>query len=405
MTDVIVWSQAKVNQMLRDQFGDQITFAQLMAWADENHYMPYWIRRDPQYRISRGVYRIPSEGAPLSSFGPKNEDRDNYQPVVAVQDEAMSLTVTDVHRRMEDLKSDASLLSKIPAVVPEFVPFGDFSTIRQVVKSRKFFPIFITGESGIGKTMFVEQACALEQREYIRLNVTTESDEDDFLGGFRLKDGQTYFELGPVVVAMLRGSVLLIDEIDLASPKIMCLQPVMEGKPITLKKLGIQVFPEPGFTVFATANTKGRGDEHGRFIGTGLLNEAFLERFPVTIVQDFPNEQVEYSILEKTFAAYGGTMTATSRVFFQTLCKWAAAIRKTYKEQALEDIITTRRLVHIVRAFYIFGADYNAQALSLSLGTNRFERKVADEFADLYNKLAPDAANTPSSAGKRPPKL
>lgn len=409
--EVVEWSQSKVNAMLRSQYGSKMTFAQLTNWAADHGYMPYWIRRDPALKLARGVYRIPAEGDPLSTFGPKGYDPSNFpsgsvaEPV-DTDDKQMQAALHDVQTRIEDLKKDASMLARVPDVLAEFVPFGDFDMILTIIRSLSFFPVFITGESGIGKTLFVEQGCALARREYIRLNVTTESDEDDFLGGMRLKDGHTYFELGPVIVAMLRGAVLLLDEIDLASAKIMCLQPVLEGKPITLKKLGITIYPSPGFTVFATANTKGRGDEQGRFIGTGLLNEAFLERFPVTVEQDFPKADVEVQILEKTFVAYGGKVTATAAVFFDTLSKWAAAIRNTYKNGGGEDIITTRRLCHIVKAYQVFGANESAQAMALSYCTNRFEKKTSESFADLYNKMAPDnstQSNVGSSKAKKPP--
>ena len=190
-----------------------------------------------------------------------------------------------------------------------------------MIASRVFCPVFITGHSGNGKTFQIEQACAIEAREYIRVNITGETDEDDLIGGFRLKDGETVFELGPVVVAMLRGAVLLLDEVDLAGPKVMCLQPVLEGNPLTIKKLGITIAPNPGFTVFATANTKGRGSEDGKYIGTNMLNEAFLERFNFTIEQTYPSVAVEKKILAKTFETFGGEVTSDVSLFFETLAK------------------------------------------------------------------------------------
>jgi hypothetical protein len=297
--------------------------------------------------------------------------------------------------RLANIAQEASALSTVPDKNPCFVPFGDYDMVRTVIQSRQFFPIFITGLSGYGKTMSVEQACAAEKREYIRANITLETDEDDLLGGFRLKNGSTVFELGPVIVAMLRGAVLLLDEVDLASPKIMCLQPILEGKPITLKKLGITVSPAPGFTVFATANTKGRGSEDGKFIGTGLLNEAFLERFPVTVEQEYPGIVVEKKILAKSFEAMGFKMTEHATTFFDTLSRWAEAIRVTYAEGGIEDLISTRRLVHIVRAYAIFGGD---DTKALAFCVNRFDAKVKDAFCDLYNKLAPDTT-APSNVG------
>jgi MoxR-like ATPase len=272
--------------------------------------------------------------------------------------------------------------------------------VEQVIASGQFFPIYITGPSGNGKTFQVEQACAKLGREYVRCNITMETDEDDLLGGFRLRDGNTVFEPGPAIVAMLRGAILLLDEVDLASAKLLCLQPIMEGKSITLKKLGVTIAPLPGFNVIATANTKGRGDETGNFIGTGLLNEAFLERFPVTVEQEYPSVAVEKKILAKHFVAAGYEMTPHSTTFFDTLARWAEAIRATFAEGGIDGTMSTRRLCHIVKAYAIFSNDPQADALAIGYCVNRFDAKTKEAFQDLYNKLAPDAAGTPDNAGK-----
>jgi hypothetical protein len=289
----------------------------------------------------------------------------------------------------------ASGLAVIPAKNPAFVPFGDYDMIASVIESRNFFPVFITGLSGNGKTFGVQQACARLNREFVYCSITTETDEDDLLGGFRLRDGNTVFELGPVPVAMLRGAVILLDEVDKASAKIMCLQAIIDGQPIVIKKLGITIHPAPGFTVFATANTKGRGDETGKFVTSVLLDEAFLERFPITVEQEYPSVTVEKKILAKTFEAVGYEMTPHAVTFFDTLARWAEAIRVTYGEQGIEDVISTRRLCQIVRAYAIFGGD---DTKALAYCVNRFDPKVKSAFCDLYNKLAPDAA-APSNVG------
>ena len=308
-----------------------------------------------------------------------------------------STSASDILQRIEDLVTQSSALAKVPERNSAFVPFGEFDIIRKIIKSKQFHPVFITGLSGNGKTFQVEQACAIEKVEHIRVNITLETDEDDLIGGFRLKNGETVFELGPIPVAMLRGCPITIDEIDLASPKVMCLQPVLEGRPLTIKKLGITIAPKPGFTVFATANTKGRGSDDGRFVGTNLLNEAFLERFPITVEQAYPSINVEKKILLRSFEQLGATATPEAVTFFETLARWAETIRVTYFEEGIEDLISTRRLVHIVKTYAIF----NDEQRALTLCLNRFDKEVQAKFVDLYNKFAPEAEpETPSVEGQ-----
>lgn len=406
--------QHAVNADLRTRFGDTVTRAQLFAYRDETGIYPIWIRRDEANRLSRGLYRVPTSAhastpvkakAPAAAAAPLVKRVETVSPAVPAEPvstpapmsglSAEMLQNADVFTRMQALRDQASLLATVPKRAPEFVPFGDFDMVRTVVASRKFFPVFITGLSGNGKTFQVEQACALTGREYIRCNITTETDEDDLLGGFRLINGNTVFEMGPVVVAMLRGAVLLLDEVDLSSAKTMCLQPVLEGKSLTLKKLGITIAPAPGFTIFATANTKGRGDADGRFVGANYLNEAFLDRFSATIEQEYPSVAVEKKILAKTFEAEGFEMTAHAATFFDTLARWAEAIRSTYEAGGIEDLIATRRLIHIVKAYGLFNGD-DERAIRYCI--NRFDPRVKEAFVDLYNKLAPDAA-APTNVG------
>ena len=271
----------------------------------------------------------------------------------------------------------AKEVSYIPEKDGSYVPFGNFSNVRKVISSDKFYPIFITGLSGNGKTLSVEQACAATNRELIRVNITIETDEDDLIGGFRLVNGDTVWHNGPVIEALERGAVLLLDEVDLASNKILCLQSVLEGKGLFLKKTGRYVQPAPGFNVIATANTKGKGSDDGRFIGTNVLNEAFLERFPVTFEQEYPTVSIESKILSKI---------CDDENFCKRLADWADIIRKTFYDGGIDEVISTRRLVHIIRAYAIWGDKMKAIQVCL----NRFDEETKSAFSDLYDKIDAD---------------
>ena len=270
----------------------------------------------------------------------------------------------------------------IPDKDDTFVKFGNFNDIKKIIQSRLFYPTFITGLSGNGKTLSVEQACSQLKRELIRVNVTVETDEDDLIGGFRLVNGETAWHNGPVIEALERGAILLLDEIDLASNKILCLQSVLEGKGVFLKKIGRFVKPTPGFNVIATANTKGKGSEDGRFIGTNVLNEAFLERFPVTFEQSYPAPSVEQRILEGIALDLG----VEDREFCKRLVDWGDVIRKTFYDGGIEEIISTRRLVHIVRAYSIF----QDKAKAIQVCVNRFDDETKTAFLELYDKIDAD---------------
>ena len=293
-------------------------------------------------------------------------------------------------RVVENIEKSYSAPAVEPQVqqnlVPEkdstFVKFGPFNDLKNILKSKQFYPTFVTGLSGNGKTFGVEQACAQLNRELIRVNITIETDEDDLIGGFRLIDGNTVWHNGPVVEALERGAVLLLDEIDLASNKILCLQPVLEGKGIFLKKIGKFVKPTAGFNIVATANTKGKGSDDGRFIGTNVLNEAFLERFPVTFEQDYPSPSIEKKILGGVAANLGITDTD----FIARLVDWGDIIRKTFYDGGIEEIISTRRLVHIVRAFSIF----KDKMKSIQVCVNRFDDETKQAFLELYDKVDAD---------------
>ena len=270
----------------------------------------------------------------------------------------------------------------IPDKDDTFVKFGNFGDLKKIIQSRLFYPTFITGLSGNGKTLSVEQACAQLGRELIRVNITIETDEDDLIGGFRLVDGATVWHNGPVIEALQRGAILLLDEVDLASNKILCLQSILEGKGVFLKKIGKYVKPTKGFNVFATANTKGKGSDDGRFIGTNVLNEAFLERFPVTFEQTYPTPATEQKILEGIALDLG----VEDRDFCKRLVDWADIIRKTFYDGGIDEIISTRRLVHIIRAFSIF----KDKAKSIQVCVSRFDDETKQSFLELYDKVDAD---------------
>ncbi len=286
------------------------------------------------------------------------------------------LTATEILNKNFDAPAaePAIDVNYIPKVDELYVPFGNHNSLKKILKSGKFYPTFITGLSGNGKTFGVEQVCAQLNKELIRVNITIETDEDDLIGGFRLINGDTVWHNGPVVEALERGATLLLDEIDLASNKILCLQSVLEGKGVYLKKIGKYVKPASGFNVIATANTKGKGSDDGRFIGTNVLNEAFLERFPVTFEQEYPAASTETKIL----CQYGVPLQ-----FCENLVKWAGVIRKTFYDGGVDEIITTRRLVHIVQALDIFGDRLTAIKVCL----NRFDDDTKESFLDLYTKV------------------
>ena len=270
----------------------------------------------------------------------------------------------------------------IPSKDENYVPFGNFSDVKKIIQSRIFYPTFITGMSGNGKTFSVEQACASLNRELIRVNITIETDEDDLIGGFRLVDGNTVWHNGPVVEALERGAVLLLDEVDLASNKILCLQSVLEGKGLFLKKTGRYIQPAPGFNIIATANTKGKGSDDGRFIGTNVLNEAFLERFALTFEQEYPTPAIESKILLRVAASVG----KHDEEFCTNLANWADIIRKTFKDGGIDEVISTRRLVHIMRAYAI----WNDRMKAIKVCVNRFDEETKQSFVELYDKIDAD---------------
>ena len=298
----------------------------------------------------------------------------------------LEVTQKDVEQIERTFQSPAVLPASeknlVPAIDETFFKFGNFNDVKKVIQSKQFYPTFITGLSGNGKTFSVEQACAQLGRELIRVNITIETDEDDLIGGFRLVDGATVWHNGPVIEALERGAILLLDEIDLASNKILCLQSVLEGNGVFLKKIGRFVKPSRGFNILATANTKGKGSDDGRFIGTNVLNEAFLERFPVTFEQAYPSVNNEIKLL----GLHADRIGVIDAEFIKKLVDWADIIRKTFFDGGVDEVISTRRLVHIVRAYAIWGDKLKAIQVCL----NRFDDETKSAFLDLYDKVDAD---------------
>jgi len=334
---------------LRSQFGTEINALDVKVFARGKNVNYRTVTRQlEQYKVKRGTWKLTSSEL--------KQARQVLEKTVSTQ------------MPTEDKQCF------IPEKDSNYVPFGNFTDLKKVVKSKEFYPIFITGLSGNGKTVSVEQACAQSNRELIRVNITIETDEDDLIGGFRLVNGETVWHNGPVIEALSRGAVLLLDEVDLASNKILCLQSILEGKGVFLKKIGKYVRPEVGFNVIATANTKGKGSDDGRFIGTNVLNEAFLERFPVTFEQEYPSVATEQKILDNI---------SSDAEFNKRLCDWADIIRRTFFDGGIDEVISTRRLVHIVKAYAIFGS----KEKSISYCISRFDVETKQAFKELYDKV------------------
>ena len=365
--------QQIIQGLLRDFPDGEASRRELMDWAINcglSKYAPSFVWSS-ENSVRRGVFRIPTldENGNLVTLArpmPK-------APVV----ETPMVESPMVSNVIEFPKTETE--SYVPSKVNGYVKFGHYNDIKTIAKSGQFYPIFITGLSGNGKTMMIEQVHAEIKKELFRVNITIETDEDDMIGHYALVDGRTVWQDGPVTMAMERGATLLLDEVDLASNKIMCLQPVLEGNPLLIKKEGRIVRPAPGFTVMATANTKGKGSEDGRFIGTNILNEAFLERFPVTVEQEYPSVSVEKKIVIKLMENLG----CVDEEYAGKLVDWADLIRKTFYDGGVDEIIATRRLVHIVHAFAIFKDRMKAIAMCVA----RFDDQTKEVFMDLYSKL------------------
>lgn len=320
---------------------------------------PYWFTKD-EYRVGRGQYKLPVVNM-------KNKPEVVKEPVPVTVD--LSAQVLALRQPKLIDESDPA----VPAKYPDYVPFGFHKDLTNIIKSKQFYPVFITGLSGNGKTLMVEQVCAEQKRECIRVNISIETDESDLLGGPTLVNGNVVNRDGPVLTAMKRGAVLLIDEVDRGSNKLMCLQAILEGKPYYNKKSGEMVYPADGFNVIATANTKGRGSEEGRYLSQ-ILDDAFLERFPITVEQEYPDARTEKKILGPLI---------DDKEFVDNLCQWADIVRQSFDQGAVDEIISTRRLVHIAKAFHIFGDRMKAIELCVA----RFDSETKAAFLDLYTKV------------------
>lgn len=353
--------------LTRDQINDIV--------EETNCSFPFWLTTKAEYRAGRGQYEIPALdhlSGTVNRAAPVPES-------ITVDLQAQVLTL-----RQPKLIDESD--PAIPQKFQDYVPFGFFKDMRSIVQSKSFYPVFVTGQSGNGKTLMVEQVCAELHRECIRVNISIETDESDLLGGPTLVNGSIVNRDGPVLIAMKRGAVLLIDEVDRGSNKLMCLQGILEGKPYYNKKSGENVYPAPGFNIIATANTKGMGADEGKYLAQ-ILDSAFLERFPITVEQEFPDAKTEKKILSPLIE---------DKEFVDNLVQWADVIRKSYQEGAVDEVISTRRLVHIAKAYAIFGDKMKA----ITLCVNRFDEETKLGFLDLYAKVDAkvDAVETPPAA-------
>ena len=356
--------------VLTKKYPNETSFTKEMI--DDTGYFPYWLK-STRYNFKQGsIFNLqPLLAVDNTKTAPKPV------PVPIAPAPAVSNMPVAAQTQAVNLIDDN--IKIVPEKMSNYVPFGHFKDVKGIIKSKIFFPVFVTGLSGNGKTLMIEQVCAQLKRELYRVNITIETDEDDLMGGHTLQNGNIIFREGPVIKAMRKGAVLLLDEVDLGSNKLMCLQSVLEGKGYLIKKTGEWVKPADGFTILATANTKGQGSEDGKFIGTQIMNEAMLERFAITMQQEYPPVTTERSILKKEMALTG----PVDEEFCTKLVDWADIIRKTYYEGAIDDVITTRRLVHIVNAFRMFGDKLK----SITMCISRFDEETRNAVLDLYTKV------------------
>ena len=368
------------SDMIAQFAGQTVSVKEIEATMSDKY--PRWYQQLRKgfatHRSGRGSYEIPMD---ISMLTPTKQKSVKVQKPKASSNLSPEVMSTDV--------IEQAGFGVIPDKDPLFVPFGFHASLKKILNSDIFYPIFITGLSGNGKTKGVEQACAETKRKVFRVNITVETDEDDLIGGMRLVNGDTVFVHGPVINAMKEGAVLLLDEVDLGSNKIMCLQSILEGAPYYIKKTGETIRPAKGFTVVATANTKGRGSEDGRFVGTNILNEAFLERFVITVEQEYPSEKVEKNMLNKLFKKYD----IVDEDFADKLVKWAKLIREGFMNGSIDEIITTRRLVHIAKTYSIFQNKLESIKYCLA----RFDEETKAVFLDSYTKIDAKAEETPVS--------
>jgi len=405
---------------IKAEYGDNTTVVSRQQVLDVcekyNLPRPHWLLIDKSYRADRGMYYLTPKDVGDQSAAAKRAVRkanrlarsggkiivgDIDSMVLPSNPGPFSMVVPATTSPVMEVSLYGQTMSEkidlVPVVDVAYVPFGNYADLHSIIKSRIFYPIYITGMSGNGKTMMPEQSCAKLGRELIRANITIETDEDDLIGGMRLVNGQTVYQNGPVAIAMERGAVLLLDEVDLGSNKLMCLQPVLEGKPIFIKKANKIIYPKAGFNIIATANTKGKGSDDGRFVGTNILNEAFLERFSITMEQTYPTEKVEVEILLNNLRLLRTNIQEEDKEFITRLVKWSTVIRNSFNQGAISEIISTRRLVHIIKAYVIFGA--RKKAINLSIA--RFDTDTKNSFSSFYDMVDADA----NKESQEPPPL
>lgn len=373
------WTQAQQDQFVADligEYGVLVSRRQVEQTASSKG-LPYprFIIDNPDVKSGRGVYDM----RVLHNCEPPAQSVQEPEMAVAMSAQVVPMTA------LRQKKLETTVDNLVPRRDELYVPFGFFKDLKKVISSKIFYPVFVTGLSGNGKTTMVEQVCADLGRECIRVNISIETDEDDLIGGNTLVDGNIVYREGPVLLAMKRGAVLLIDECDRGSNKLMCLQAIMEGKPYLNKKTGEVVHPAPGFNIIATANTKGRGTEDGRFTGAQMIDEAFLERFAITVEQEFPDSRIEKKIVIGKMKELG----CLDEEFGDKLVTWAEIIRKTFQEGGIDELISTRRLLHIVKAFHMF----RDRTKAIELCTNRFDAETKTAFKDLYSKVDAPAVN------------
>ena len=361
---------------LFENYGGRVTRLQITEYCNLNNLPTPWFLLDgAQYKEGRGVYNV--SGSSSEYVAPPAVQMPEAAP-------AMAATVTQISALRQKKLVTEITENLVPDKDKTYVPFGFFRDLESVIRSNQFYPVFITGLSGNGKTFMVEQVCAKLKRECIRVNISIETDEDDLIGSNTLVDGNVVYREGPILIGMKRGAIVILDEIDRGSNKLMCLQAILEGKPYFNKKTGELVHAQPGFNIVATANTKGRGTEDGKFIAAQILDEAFLERFPITHEQEYPSSTVERKIIINNMEQVG----AVDEDFADKLVTWGEIIRKTYLEGGIDELVSTRRLVHIVRAFSMFRNRQKA----IQLCINRFDAETKAAFLDLYSKVDANAA-------------
>jgi hypothetical protein len=350
-----------------------ITIKEIVTICDANGMkIPQWFTKEEENRLGRGLYKVPN-----SIVAPASTAQVNLTAQV-LQMPVQSPAPTTM-QKITNLVTDMEQMNLVPTLYSNYVPFGNFEDLNRIIGSNKFYPVFITGQSGNGKTMSVEQVCAKLKRKFVCISMTPETDESDLLGNYVLMNGEMVWRDGPVTVAARQGAVLCIDEIDYGAQNLSCLQRVLEGKPFLLKKKNEVIAPAAGFTIIATANTKGKGSDDGRFMFTNVLNEAFLERFPITFEQGWAPNTVEKKIVKKELASEG----RADDEFADNLVVWADAVRKTFEDGGCDEVISTRRLVHIAKAYGIFGDRLKAIQYCL----NRFDEDTKASFLDLYTKV------------------